>query len=69
MTAVMTVMHEEMHERAGENEEIRQHAEDVGRMLGQQEEGGYNKKPAKHDPKRGSPPRRIRLLVHLVVLP
>ena len=31
-------MHEEMHERAGEDEQPGQHAEDVGTVLGQQEE-------------------------------
>ena len=44
LAALVAVMMEEVHERAGKDEEIRQSAEEVCAMLGDQEEPGDDQK-------------------------
>src|SRR5216110_2856963 len=59
MAAVMAVVHEKVHQRTGEDQQIRQHPEHMRRVLGQQEEPDDNDESAGHQPDRGSPPRRF----------
>jgi hypothetical protein len=41
---MVSVMHEQVHQRARQEQEIRQHAEKVSAMLGEHEEGGHRPK-------------------------
>jgi hypothetical protein len=52
----MPVVHEEMHQRAGKDEQIGQHPEDMGRVLRQKVKGRDEQKPAQHDAAAGAPP-------------
>ena len=61
--AMMPMVHEEVHQRTGENQEIGQHAKDMRGMLRQQEEPGHNQETAAHNPYRGPPPRLFVLFV------
>jgi phage regulator Rha-like protein len=54
VTAV-PVMHEEMHQRASEQEQKRQHAQDVRRMLGHEVKAGDNQKAEQNDAASGPP--------------
>ena len=58
MAAVVAVMHEEVHERAGKHEEIRQDAEHMCRMLRQKEEAGDGGEAQRHKPGARAIPRR-----------
>jgi hypothetical protein len=42
-------MHEKVHQRTGEKENVRQISQDVGTMLGQEEEPGDENEPDQHD--------------------
>jgi hypothetical protein len=57
--AMMSVMHEQMHQRAGCQQQKRQHAKDMRGVLREQEKPGHNKETAGNDPKRGPPPRQL----------
>jgi hypothetical protein len=57
---------EQVHQRAGEYEQIRKHAEEVGGVLGEQVEGGDGEEPDEHEAATGAPeaaltPRVIRV--------
>lgn len=60
----VSVMHEQVHQRTCRQEQPRQGTEDMRRMLGNQKKSRDSQKAAEDDPKRGSPPRRLSLLVH-----
>src|SRR5215831_9780744 len=65
----MAMMHEDVHQRTGEDQEPGQHAKDMRRVLRQQEEPGDNDKSTGHQPDRGSPPRRfLAFFAHWSVL-
>ena len=59
MPAVMPMVHEEVHQRTGEDQEVRQHAKDMRGVLRQQEKPRHDKEPAGDDPDRGPPPGRL----------
>jgi len=61
---MVTVVHEEVHQRAGREKQIWQDAEDVRRVFRQQKEPGDGQETAEHDPGRSAPPRRLSWLVH-----
>ena len=52
----MAMMHEEMHQRTKEQEEIRQHTEQMRRVLRQKIEGRDQQEPAEHQATAGAPP-------------
>jgi hypothetical protein len=60
----VAVMHEEMHQGASQQEQIREHAEHMRSMLGEQKEPDHDKKTTQNEPKRRSPPRRFDLFAH-----
>src|SRR5215469_10998895 len=65
MPAVMPMVHEDMHQWTGEDQEPRQNAKNMRGVLGQQEEPSHNKESAGNDSDRRPPPRRFLVfLVH-----
>jgi len=63
VAAMMPMVHKEMHERTGEDQEPGQRAKNMRRVLRQQEEPRHNKEPAGDDPDRGPPPGLFVLFV------
>ena len=59
----MAVVHEEVHQRTGKDQEPGQHAKDVCGVLGQQKEPRHDQETAGHNPDRGPPPRLFALFV------
>ena len=62
--AAVSVMHEQVHERARGEEQERQRAEYMRGVLGNQEERADRQEPAEHQSERRSPPRRFNLISH-----
>src|SRR6516225_6833355 len=60
---MMPMVHEDVHQRTGEDQQPGQHAKDMRGMLRQQEEPGHNQETAAHNPYRGPPPRLFVLFV------
>jgi len=50
------VMHEQVDQRAGGDQQLRQRAEYVGGVFGEQEEPGHTEEAEGDNPGRGSPP-------------
>ena len=62
---VMPVMHEEVHQRTGQEKKPGQRPENMGRVLGQQEKSRDNAKAQGDDPDWGPPPRLlVRSVIH-----
>ncbi len=59
--AVMTVMHEEVHQRAGKEQKIWQGAEEVRPVLGEEEERRDGEEAERHDAGTRPPPWRLPL--------
>ena len=61
----VAVMHEQVHQRAGQDQQPRQRPEDMGRVLGEQEKAAHHEKTQAHDP-HGEAPERLflGLLLH-----
>jgi hypothetical protein len=51
MTSMTTVsMHEEVHERADEKRQPNEYTQDMGAVLGEQQDAGNNRKADQHQP-------------------
>jgi hypothetical protein len=59
---MMPMVHKEVHERTGEDQEPGQRAKNMRRVLRQQEEPRHNKEPAGDDPDRAAPPGGLFVL-------
>jgi len=53
--ASVTTVHEDVHDRTGEQEQERQEAERVGAMLGQEQEGGNDEETDRDETRLGAP--------------
>jgi hypothetical protein len=62
------VVHEQMHQRAGQEQKIWQYSEDMRRVLGEQEEAANDQEAAYRETKRRSPPPRLSLSFHFAHL-
>lgn len=56
MVAMFPVAVEQMHQRAGEQQEVRQPAEQVGAVLGEKEKDGHRQEPDENPPEAGRVP-------------
>jgi hypothetical protein len=65
---IVPVVHEQVHQRAAQEQKIGQYPEDLRRMLGEQKESGNDQEAAYRETKRRSPPRRLSLSVHFAHL-
>lgn len=54
---IVTVVHKEHHYGASEKQQIRQHAEHMGSVLGEQEESGHGAKTHRGESARRPPER------------
>jgi hypothetical protein len=61
---IVAMMHEDVHQGTGGQQQIGKDAENMGGVLRQQEKGGDCQEPAEHQPEGSSPPRRFRLFAH-----
>ena len=59
----MPAVHEHVHQRAGQDQQPRQHPENMGRVLGEQEKAADREETEAHDPYRGTPERLFLMLV------
>jgi hypothetical protein len=58
----------EMHQRASEEQKIRQYPQDMRRVLGEQKKAGNDQEATCREAKRCSPPQRPSLSGHFVHL-
>jgi hypothetical protein len=49
----MTVMHEQMHQWAGQQEQVRQYPQHMGAVLGKKQGPGYGEKTVEHPASSG----------------
>ena len=60
VTVAVSMVHEDVHQRACGEQHVRQGTEDVRGVLCQQEKSRNGQKTAEHDSVRGPPPGRLR---------
>ena len=65
MASAMAVMHEQVHQRTSQNQQIREYPENMGGVLGEQEKCANREEPEANDSgRRASPWLCLMLVLH-----
>ena len=63
MAPAMAVMHEQVHQRTSQNQQVREHPKHMSGVLGEQEKSADREETEANDPGRRSPPRLFLMVV------